>query len=231
MLISGKNVAKEVLSKNVNVKNIYIKEGFNDIELLEIIKKNKFNIKIKSLEIMNKMVKEKHQGIILEIDNIQFKTLNDIAKDKNSNFIVILDHIEDPRNYGAIIRTCECAGVNYIIVPNKRNAIITETVFKTSAGSVIYEPICKVSNLKNAINKLKELGYWIIGTDSHGTLYTELDYNGKIAVIIGNEGKGLTPIVKKSCDFIASIPLKGKINSLNASVAAGIIIYEILKSK
>jgi 23S rRNA (guanosine2251-2'-O)-methyltransferase len=129
------------------------------------------------------------------------------------------------------LRTCECAKVDYIIIPNKRSVNINSTVMKTSSGALINSNICEVSNIKSTIESLKKEGYWIVGADMEGTPYTDIDYSGKVALVIGNEGEGLTNIVSSSCDFIASIPMKGKINSLNASVACGIIIYEILKSR
>ena len=153
--------------------------------------------------------------------------LRTIKKDESANFVVVLDHIEDPRNFGAIIRTCECAGVDYIIIPNKGNSEITPAVVKTSSGALANVKIVKVSNLRNTLTNLKKLGYWVIGTDADGKNYKEIDYDGKTALVIGSEGFGLKHIVRETCDIIASIPIKGKVNSLNASVAAGIIIYEV----
>ena len=231
MLACGKNVAREILNTNVVVKNIFLLESFNNEELLSLISKNKIKCTYKTQSEMDKLTKENHQGIILEIEDYKFLDFNAIRNDFNANFIVILDRIEDPRNFGAIIRTCECAGVDYIIVPNKGNCDITPVVLKTSSGATANSKIVKVANLTSTISKLKQMGFWIVGAEAGGTTYTEIDYSGKIALIIGSEGFGIKKIIKDNCDFIASIPLKGKVNSLNASVAAGILIYEVLKTR
>ena len=152
--------------------------------------------------------------------------------DDDSSVIVILDHLEDPHNLGAIIRTCEAAGVNGIVIPKDRSVDINSTVMKTSAGALENVKIAKVVNLTQTINKLKDNGFWIVGTDMENSVdYREIDYSGKIGLVIGSEGFGMTKTVKDSCDFIARIPMYGKINSLNASVAAGIMIYEVIRSK
>lgn len=231
MLACGKNVAREILNTNVVVKNIFLLESFNNEELLSLIKRNKIKYIYKTQSEMDKLIKENHQGIILEIEDYKFLDFNAIRNDFNANFIVILDRIEDPRNFGAIIRTCECAGVDYIIIPNKRTTLVTSTVMKTSSGALTNQKVALVSNLNNTISKLKELGYWIVGSDAEGTDYKSIDYTGKVALIIGSEGFGLKELVRKNCDFIASIPLKGKVNSLNASVAAGILIYEVVRNR
>lgn len=231
MLVYGKNVAREVLNKNNIVKKVYLKEDFNNEELLNLIEKNNNKVIYKTNEELDKLVNETTQGIVVDIEDYHYKYFEDLKEDDDANFVVILDHIEDPRNFGAIIRTCECAGVDYIVIPNKRSVEITASVFKSSSGAAVHQKICKVANLHNTIEKLKKNGFWIIGTDANGEDYTSINYTGKIALVIGSEGKGLQPLLRKSCDQIASIPLKGKINSLNASVAAGIMIYEIAKTK
>ena len=231
MLVYGKNVAREVLNKNNIVKKVYLKEDFNNEELLNLIEKNNNKVIYKTNEELDKLVNETTQGIVVDIEDYHYKYFEDLKEDDDANFVVILDHIEDPRNFGAIIRTCECAGVDYIVIPNKRSVEITASVFKSSSGAVVHQKICKVANLHNTMEKLKKNGFWIIGTDANGEDYTSINYTGKIALVIGSEVKGLQPLLRKSCDQIASIPLKGKINSLNASVAAGIMIYEIAKTK
>lgn len=231
MQVYGKNVAREILNSNYNIKNIYLVDNFNNEELINLINKKHIKPIIKTNREMDNMTKELHQGIIIDLEDYKYHSFDEIKNDINSNFIVILDHIEDPRNFGAIIRTSECAGVDYIIIPNKRSVEITPIVMKTSSGALTNMKIVEVSNLRNTIDRLKELNYWIIGTDANGTNYTDIDYNGKVALVIGSEGNGLKEIVRRSCDVIASIPLKGKVNSLNASVAAGIMIYEVVKSR
>ena len=145
----------------------------------------------------------------------------------DSDVIVILDHLEDPHNFGAIIRTCEAAGIKDIIIPRDRSVSVNSTVMKTSVGCLDRVRIASVTNIVQSIEYLKKNGYWVIGTDMDGTDYKTLDYNGKIVIVIGNEGNGMSRLVKESCDFIASIPMKGTVNSLNASVATAIILFEI----
>jgi len=169
-----------------------------------------------------------HQGIIAEINDYEYGDISDVKEGK----VVILDHLEDPHNLGAIIRTCEAAGVTGIILPKNRGVIVNGTVIKTSAGAITNVPISLVTNLNATIRDLKESGFWVVGTDmENSTDYREIDYSGKIALVIGNEGEGMSRLVLESCDFIARIPMRGKINSLNASVAAGIMIYEIFRQK
>jgi len=175
------------------------------------------------------MVNGVHQGIVAEIPDFKYSDLDDVVENKENCLVIILDHLEDPHNFGAIIRTSEAAGVDAIVIPNKRSVEVNPTVLKTSVGAIDNIPVCMVSNIVNTINNLKKQGFWIVGTDMDGTDYRELDYSGKTAIVIGNEGKGISDLVRKSCDFIASIPMYGKVNSLNASVAAGVMIYEVVK--
>lgn len=231
MKIVGKNAAREILNSSNKIECIYLNENFNNSEILKLINKRHITPIYKSMSEMDKLSKEVHQGIIIEAEDYEYYSFEDIKSDSESNFIVILDHIEDPRNFGAIIRTCECARVDYIIIPNKRGTLVTSTVMKTSSGALTNQKVALVSNLNNTISKLKELGYWIVGSDAEGTDYKSIDYTGKVALIIGSEGFGLKELVRKNCDYIASIPLKGKVNSLNASVAAGILIYEVVRNR
>lgn len=231
MRVYGKNVAREVLNSNYNIKNIYITDNFNTEEIIKLINKKHIKPIVKTNRDMDKMTKELHQGIIIDLEDYKYYNINDIKNDVSANFIVILDHLEDPRNFGAIIRTAECAKVDYIIIPNKRSVEINETVMKTSSGALTNMKIVEVSNIRNSIDVLKKLNYFVVGTDAKGDNYTDIDYSGKIALVIGSEGNGLKEIVRRNCDVIASIPLKGKVNSLNASVAAGIMIYEVVKMR
>ena len=176
------------------------------------------------------MTKENHQGIILNVKDFEYSDIS-VLTEKENALVVMLDHIEDPHNFGAIIRTCEAAGVDGIIIPKNRCVDVNATVIRTSVGASKYVPIVQVTNISNAIRDLKKQGFWVIGTDMDGTNYTKLDYKGKTCLIIGNEGNGMARIVTENCDFIATIPMNGKINSLNASVAAGIVIYEAIKNR
>jgi len=178
------------------------------------------------------MVKGLHQGIVLKTE--EFKTYDlDCLLDTDREYplIVMLDHLEDPHNFGAIIRSCEALGVDGIIIPNDRSVDINSTVIKTSTGAIEYVKIAKVNNLVMTIKKLKEKGYWIIGTDMHKTSFNDVDYKMPICLVIGNEGSGMSRLVKENCDFIVSIDMEGKTNSLNASVATGIMLYKIKDSR
>ena len=224
MRVYGKNVAKEVLDKNI--KRVYLSKTFNDKEIINELKNRNIQIRYVDKNILNNMEKGNHQGIIIDIDDYEYYSLDEIEKE---DVIIMLDHLEDPHNFGAIIRTAESAGFKSIIIPKDRSVEVTPTVMKVSAGTLEKVKIARVSNLVTTINELKKKGYWIIGTDMQGTDYKKIDYKGKIVIIIGNEGKGMRRLVKENCDFIASIPMKGEVNSLNASVAAAIIIYEAVR--
>ena len=230
MYICGRNVAQEYLINNEIINNIYLQENFSDQEVLRLIEKKKYNVKIVKKYELDKMTKENHQGIILKVNDFKYSDLDSFTK-KDDSLVVLLDHIEDPHNFGAIIRTCEAANVDGIIIPKNRSVDVNSTVIRTSVGATKYVPVAQVTNIKSTIDKLKKDGYWIVGTDMNGTNYSQIDYKGKTCIIIGNEGSGMARIVRENCDFIAEIPMKGKINSLNASVAAGIIIYEAVKQR
>ena len=223
MLVYGKNASKEVLNSEVFIRKVMISNEFRDNEILDLIKKRKVNLIYKEKTLLDKLCETNSYGIVIDIKENFYVDFKEILNDNDAEFIVMLDHIEDPHNFGAIIRTCECAGVNYIIIPNKGNTEINSTVMKTSSGALINSKISVVANLKNTIEILKKNGYWIVGTDAKGQDYTKINYEGKVVLVIGSEGNGLKEIVRRSCDYIASIPMKGKINSLNASVAAGVM--------
>ena len=232
MLVYGKNVAREILKSNTKVYKVFLDNNFNDDEFLNLIHKNNLKIFHIDRNKLNKMCDNGiNQGIALDIEDYKYLSIESIENDRDANFIVMLDQIEDPHNFGAIIRTCECAGVNYIIIPKKRSVSVTSTVYKTSAGASNNIKIVEVVNLNNTIDKLKKLGFWIYGADAGNKDYRSIKYDGKTCLIIGSEGSGMKRIVKEACDEIISIPLKGKVDSLNASVASGILIYEIMKYK
>ena len=233
MYVYGKNVIKALIDNNKKIKKVYLSDNFNDSNLLDSI--NNLNVEIKTLpkQELDKIEKGNHQGIIALTDDYKYVSENEMLSNMSENpFVVILDHLEDPHNFGAIIRTCEAAGVEYIIIPKDRSVGVTSTVVKTSVGAIYNVNIVMVTNLNNTIKKLKEKGLWIVGTDMiNSTLYDEIDYKVPIGIIIGNEGSGMKSLVGKNCDFIARIPMIGKVNSLNASVAAGIMIYEVLRQR
>jgi len=230
MIVYGRNVAKEILKNNKKVKKIMIQKDFGDKDILSIIENRKLNYEIMNKNDLLRFEKYSHQGIILDIEDFIYSDLQELLDDENST-VVILDHIEDPHNLGAIIRTCEAAGISGIIIPKDRSVCVNSTVMKTSAGALENMKISLVTNLNSTIKKLKQHGFWIVGTDMEGTDFRKIDYSGKCAIVIGNEGNGLSKSVYDSCDFIAKIPMYGKINSLNASVATGIVIYEAIRLK
>lgn len=169
----------------------------------------------------------------MEIDEVKTYTLEEIIENTKTKYpiLIMLDHLEDPHNFGAIIRTSEALGAEAVIIPNDRSVGINSTVVKTSAGAITNTKIVRVANLTACINKLKKKGYWIIGTDMNGEDYTKIDYKMPICLIIGNEGKGMSKIIKDNCDYIASIPMTGKINSLNASVSLAIVLSQVVSSR
>lgn len=233
MYVFGKNVAKELISNKKEIKKAYILNTLKD----DVISKNltDMNVMVSYLtkSEMDRLEKGNHQGYILEIPDFKYYDEKKMFSNlEGSPFIIILDHLEDPHNFGAIIRTSEAAGVDYIIIPKNRSVSVNSTVMKTSVGALDNVKIVEVTNINNTINKLKEKGVWIVGTAMENSVpYDEIDYKGSTAIIIGNEGFGMSNLVQKNCDFIANIPMYGKINSLNASVAAGIMIYEVVRQR
>lgn len=230
MYVYGKNVVKELINNKQKINKAFVYENFNDKEILDYLSKTNVNVTYLNKVEIDKKVDGNHQGIILSIDDFKYAQLDELLVKENP-LLVILDHIEDPHNFGAIIRTCEAAGVDGIIIPKNRSVEVNSTVMRVSTGALDNIKVSMVTNLKSTIDYLKKQGFWVIGTDMEGTDYTKIDYTGKTVIITGNEGAGLSRIVKESCDFIASIGMKGKVNSLNASVATGIVIFEAIKKR
>lgn len=232
MLVSGRNNCLEIL-KNFQdkkiIKKVYCTNKFNEKNILSLIEKLKLPIVYKEKYELDKMINNNHQGIIMDVRDFEYTKFDDLVE--NSNKLVILDHLEDPHNLGAIIRTVEASGIDGIILPKNRSVSVNETVMKTSVGALYNVNICQVTNLNQTISKLKELGFWIIGTDMNASNYQDVNYPEKSVLIIGSEGFGMSRLVKESCDYVVSIPMYGKINSLNASVAAGIMIYELIRKR
>lgn len=233
MYVYGKNVAKELIKNQRKIKKAYLYKGMVDSALESELLSLGVNINYLDKNGLNKIANGNHQGIVLEISD--FKYLSETEMFNNlplKPFIIILDHVEDPHNFGAIIRTSEAAGVDYIIIPKDRSVKVNSTVMKTSVGALDNVKIVEVTNLNNMIKKLKKKNVWIVGTDMENSVaYDSIDYKVPIALVIGSEGFGMSNLVKKNCDFIARIPMYGKINSLNASVAAGIMIYEVVRQR
>ena len=232
MLVYGRNVVNEILNGKTKIYKVFLDNNYKDEDILNKIDKRglkKFHVDKSKLDKL--CGNSTNQGIAMDIEEFNYYDIKTIENDDKSNFVVMLDSIEDPHNFGAIIRTCECAGVDYIIIPKNRSVSVNSTVYKTSSGALSNMKIVEVANLHNTIKKLKDLGFWVYGSDAKGKDYRSIDFGGKTCLIIGSEGHGLKQIVSNSCDEIISLPMKGKINSLNASVAAGIFIYEIMKYK
>lgn len=231
MLVYGRNVAKDLLKKGKKIEKIYLQDNFSDKEVISLIENQKIKvIRLPKREIDN-LCSGVHQGILLFVPDYEYTDFNRFLKN-NEEKVVLLDHIEDPHNLGAVIRTCEAAGIKSIIIPKDRQVQVNATVMKVSVGTLDNVNVIQVTNLSNTIDKLKDNGYWIVGTALENSVdYRDIDYNGKIALIVGNEGFGISNLVTKKCDFIAKIPMYGTTNSLNASVAAGIMIYEMIRNR
>ena len=237
--IEGRNAVLEAFRSGKTIDKLFVLDGCKDGPVQTILRETK-----KHDTIVNFVAKErldqlsetkKHQGVIAMAAAYTYATVEDIlqnAKDKGeAPFIILLDNIEDPHNLGAIIRTANLAGAHGVIIPKRRAVGLTGTVAKTSAGAINYTPVAKVTNLTNTIKELKEEGLWFVCADMGGTTMYDLDLKGPIGLVIGSEGEGVSKLVKENCDFVASIPMKGDIDSLNASVAAGVLAYEILRQR
>ncbi len=231
MLVFGRNVAIDLIKNKKKIDYIILQDGFNDKELLSLIEFSKIRVEYRSKREFDDLVSGVHQGIILSIPDYKYNNLDSIVSN-NDDLVVILDHLEDPHNFGAIIRTCEAAGIKSIIISRDRQVQVNSTVMKTSVGTVMSMNIVEVSNIANSIDWLKDNGFWIVGTALENSVdYRNVDYSGKIAIVIGNEGAGISKLVAKKCDYLVKIPMYGKTNSLNASVAAGVMIYEVIRNR
>jgi len=225
MLVFGKNVFNEVISEPKKIKRIYISRNLKDNNVISEVKENKIQFELVDNFRLDRMVEGNHQGIVIEMLEYEYANLSDVI---GNNTIVILDHLEDVHNFGAIIRTCEAAGINGIIIPKDRSVMVNGTVMKTSSGALSSVKIARVNNLVNTINELKKDGYFIYAADMDGVNYHNVSYANKSVLVIGSEGNGVSRLVKENSDVIVSIPMNGSVNSLNASVAAGIVIYSIV---
>ncbi len=226
MKVFGKNVFNELKERDVkSIKKVYLANNFNDKEIIDFIRNNKISYSSMDIRAMDKMVDGKHQGIIMVIDDYEYVDYKTMFNDK---VVVMLDHLEDPHNFGAIVRTCEAAGVKSIIIPKDRSVSVTETVMRTSSGALEYVDIAMVNNLVKVIDDFKKNGFFAYAADMGGDNYRDVDFADKVLLIIGNEGHGISRLVRENCDQILAIPQYGKINSLNASVAAAVLIYGIV---
>ena len=238
-VIAGRNPVSEAIRSGIPIDKFLVAMGEKIGAVVGILAKAKDNgILVKEVD-RTKLDyvsgNENHQGIVAFAAVREYSTVDDIlayaAEKDEPPFIVILDEIEDPHNLGAIIRTAECAGVHGVIIPKRRSVGLSYTVGKASAGAIEYMRVARVTNIAALIDDLKSKGVWVYGADMNGTDYQKCNFSGACAIVIGNEGKGISRLVREKCDVIVSLPMKGQINSLNASVAAGIIMYSAMKDR
>lgn len=238
-LISGRNAVREALKSGRQINKILVAQNAHGGSLHEIIslaRKRKIIVHAVSQSKLDTLSGGHNQGIAAYTPPVDYADLDDVLSDvKEKNevpFFILLDELEDPHNLGAVLRTADAAGVHGVIISKRRSCPLSSTVAKISAGAIEYVPVIRVNNVVQTINKLKEESFWIAGADAAGdTFYYDADFKGPLLLIVGSEGKGISPLVRKSCDFLVKIPMRGKINSLNASNAAAILMYEAAKQR
>lgn len=235
-MIYGKNAVTETLNSGREIDTVYVQKGASLGKIMALAKKSGAVVKEVSDERLTAMCgTSKHGGTAAELASASYSTVEDIlaaAQEKEKPpFIIIADEIEDPHNLGAIIRTAEAAGADGLIIPKRRSASLNATVFKTSAGAAAWLKVARVPNLVDTIKRLKENGVWVYGMEADGTPFDKADLSGAVALVIGSEGFGLGRLVRENCDMTLSLPMFGKVNSLNASVSAGILMYEVVRHR
>ncbi|MDE7318188.1 MAG: 23S rRNA (guanosine(2251)-2'-O)-methyltransferase RlmB [Lachnospiraceae bacterium] len=239
LTIEGRNAVLEAYRAGKTIDKLYVLKGCQDGPVNSILREARKHDTIVSFvakERLDQMSETgKHQGVIAHAAAYEYAEVEDILKRAEEKgeppFLILLDNIEDPHNLGAIIRTANLAGAHGIIIPRRRAAGLTATVAKASAGALNYTPVAKVTNLGTTIESLKERGLWFVCADMDGTVMYDLDLKGPVGLVVGNEGEGVSRLVREKCDYIAAIPMKGDIDSLNASVAAGVLAYEIVRQR
>lgn len=234
--IYGRNTVKEKLNSDEVIEEAYILENLKDDGLINLLNKKKIKLVKCNRSRLDKLVNNSfHQGIVIKVKEYKTYDLNELIennKDNENALLLILDGVVDPHNLGAILRTSESIGVNGVIVPKNNSAPLNATVAKTSTGAIELVPVSKVTNLTNTIIKLKENGYWIVGAEASESVdYRQVDYNGKIALVLGSEGKGISRLVLENCDYRVRLPMVGKITSLNVSVASAVLLYQVYNSR
>lgn len=235
-IIFGRGPVSEALKNSTPIDKIIIKSGPYSKSLVPIIdeaKKKGIVITQAEQAKLDRMAEgENHQGVIAMVSAYSYVTVDQILSNSDENpFIIICDKITDPHNLGAIIRTANCVGASGVIIPKRESAGINSVVMKTSVGAALYTPVAKVTNISDTIDYLKDKGFWVTAADMDGSSIYDIDFKGKIAIVVGSEGKGVSRLVREKCDFIASIPMKGEITSLNASVAAAVLMYEAMRQR
>lgn len=233
-IIYGKNAVTEALGAEKSIDTVFMLKNAQGMgKIIALAKQQGIVIKDTSEDKLRAMCGEKHGGVAAQLSTVTYSTVDEIlevSKQKGKPpFIIICDEIQDPHNLGAIIRTAEAAGADGVIIPKRRSAVVNSTVFKTSAGAAAWIKIARVSNLSDTIKQLKKQNIWVYGAEADGTPVQKANLSGAVALVIGSEGFGLGRLVRENCDMILSLPMYGKVNSLNASVSAGILMYEAVK--
>ncbi len=234
-LVYGKNVILNLLKKNKEIDLLYIQKGRNDDDVLYLAKKNNVNFKIVDRKVLDNLISGNHQGYIAQIKEYKTYTIEEILESipqEKQPLLVALDGLEDPQNLGAILRTAACVGVDGVIIEKNRSVSLNSTVAKVSVGAIDVVKVARVTNLSQTLNKLKDNGYWVIGSDiSQAVDYRSIDYDMPLVLVIGSEGKGMRRLVKENCDIKVMIPMEGDIGSLNASVACAVLLYQIYNQR
>lgn len=237
--IFGRNPVMEALKSNRTINKIWLAKGEQKGSVREIValaKEKRIAVQMVERSKLDKMFPhENHQGVAASVasaDYVAWQDIVDAARQKGEDpLLVILDELEDPHNFGAILRSVDAVGAHGVIIPKRRAVPLTDGVAKASAGAIEHVPVARVSNLVQVIEELKKQGIWIAGADLHGEYMHKQDLTGPLAIVVGSEGKGLGKLVRESCDYVVSIPMQGKINSLNASVATGVLLYEVYRQR
>lgn len=234
--VYGRNTVKEKLQSEETIEEAYILSGFKDDAITTLLTKKRIKTITCNRARLDKIANNTfHQGIIVKVKEFDTCDINDLIEENKENenaLLVILDGVVDPHNVGAILRTCEAIGVNGVIIPKNNSAPLNATVAKTSTGAIDLVKIAKVTNLTTTITKLKDNGYWIVGAEARESIdYRGVDYNGKIVLVLGSEGKGISRLVLENCDYRVRLPMVGKITSLNVSVATAVLLYQVYNSR
>lgn len=232
-IIAGRNAVFEAMSGSREIEKLIVQKNSRGVlkDILKKARENRIPIRYEDRSNIDKLFNGQHQGVVAFVAAYKYSSVEEILQTDETPFIVVLDNIEDPHNLGSIIRSCDGAGVSGVIIPKDRAVGLTATVGKVSAGAIEHVKVARVTNIANTIDKLKERGIWVAACDMDGEVYYQKDLTGSIALVIGNEGKGISRLVKEKCDFSVAIPMSGKINSLNAGNAAAILMYEVRRQR